>query len=202
MSGDGQTNYDEPAPEDPPLALARPISQEGRLSNTPFQTQRSIADTGIPRGQDRQDYTDAIKALEDQLGRKLTSKEMDAFLRTGSIPEPDVGDPTPVSETALRDAAGNLLMGGGGVPSQEEIDVAEDIAAAPFVGQQRANFQIPTAGSSGTRGPMPFQFENVFEEAFSSTTAKPDQNFAFNFGSRDAAIRPAMGMGRFRPRIV
>tara|TARA_R110002153_G_scaffold78369_2_gene200639 strand:- start:1631 stop:2014 length:384 start_codon:yes stop_codon:yes gene_type:complete len=40
LSADGQTNYDEPSPTDAPQPLARPISQEGRLANTPFTPQR------------------------------------------------------------------------------------------------------------------------------------------------------------------
>ena len=40
LSADGQTNYDEPSPTDKPQPLARPISQEGRLANTPFTPQR------------------------------------------------------------------------------------------------------------------------------------------------------------------
>ena len=190
LSADGQTNYDEPSPTDAPQPLARPISQEGRLANTPFQTQRLYADVGIPKSE-RKEYDDAIKALEEQMGRKLSSKERDQFLRTGSIPEADPAEPTPVSETALFGA-------GGGVPNLEDEDLIERIDAAPFVGQQRANFRIPTAGSSGLRGAAPYQFGSVFEEAYSSTTAKRDQNFAFNFGSRPTA----MGQGRFRPRIL
>ena len=169
-------NYSESAPTDEPQPLARPISQEGRLGNTPFQTQRSYADQGIPRGQDRQDYMDAIKALEEQIGRKLTSKERDAFLRTGSIPEAPPAEPTPVSDTALRDAFGNLLAGSTPI-DQEEMEVEEDIASAPFVGQQRANLGIPTAGSSGLRGAAPFQFQPSIQTGM------------------------GMGMGRFRPRV-
>lgn len=196
LSGQGQSTYTEPEPEDTPQPLSRPISQEGRISNTPFTTTRRFADAGIPKD-DRPDYMGAVRALEAQLGRKLTSREQTEFLRTGKIPdETPPTMPSPVSMMALRDEFGNLT---------EQPDIERTIMSAPQPTAPMFDPRVPTRGMVAGQQPRDmrdvFRFENVFEEAFTPTTAKPNQDFRFNFGNR---IPPSMGMGksRFRPNIV
>lgn len=150
MSGDGQTNYDEGSPTDAPQPLARPISQEGALELTPFQVarQREQQRRRLPVSSATAERIAAIKAAEEQMGRKMTSQEKKVFKETGELPAA-VAEPTPVSENVLRDEFGNLLEGRTFLPP-EQLDLIEEIASAPFPAS-RPNL-YPTAGSSGIRG--------------------------------------------------
>ena len=197
LIGQGQSTYTEPEPQDAPQPLSRPISQEGRIDNTPFTTSRKFADAGIPK-EDRADYMGAVRALEAQLGRKLTSREQTEFLRTGKIPDTEIPTiPSAVSQVALRDEFGNLT----------EQPIVADIMSSPMLQPRMFDPRVPTRGMVAGEQPQSlrdvYRFENVFEEAFTPTTAKPNQDFMFDFAGRQGRPIPVRTMGkRFRPNIV
>ena len=79
MSGDGQTNYDEGSPTDAPQPLARPISQEGRLSNTPFTPQRNgggnVGEINMEEPEQPITFNTLQESIRDAFGNVLSATD-------------------------------------------------------------------------------------------------------------------------------